>query len=314
MPLITLSDTLPNAQTDRILATMRSIEVPAAQAMTNDCDRSLHRLLALAEPLIEQKDIAGIQRLSVGLNVALQRPITQLWQSAFYAGSEQGLQEMRSALPDELLELQGSAQFGVFTDRIKALVVAMLRMVPRSFVNTPAQRSVQQRVLKLAGNFADSVLEDVRSHLIASIVPTATQGVIDRAELTRRIQGTLGVARRRAETIATTETNFAYSQGRLATFKESKLVSHILFMAIGGEKGDGRTTLICRSRSGLVIPIENHKQIAENQPPLHFSCRSTISGLMPKVNDFHQKLVDDPSRRIENRKLQPLMKGWKTTR
>jgi SPP1 gp7 family putative phage head morphogenesis protein len=298
-----LSDKLPSP-TDRIFSAMDAISDKASKGMSDDIDRTLHRLLAIAEPLIEQKDLKGIQGLSVGLHLALQRNLFLLAESAWLTGATHGIEELKADVPDELRTLTLSP----LTDKIKALVFGLFRIVPKTFRNTPAERAVKQRVLKLAGSFSADTLERVRGHILASVAPSATQGVIDRAELVRRIQAELGVARRRAETIAQTETTHLYNQGRLDSYRESKLVTHLRFLAID----DGRTSDICQSRKGLVFEVGDRNALKQCQPPCHYRCRSVLSALMPSVNPEHQKLVDDPTRRIGQRKLVPLMKGWRS--
>jgi SPP1 gp7 family putative phage head morphogenesis protein len=299
----TLTDKLPSPA-DRILSAMDAIADQASKGMADDIDRTLHRLLAIAETLIEAKDVKGIQDLNVGLHLALQRNLFLLAESAWLTGATHALEELKADVPDELRTLTLSP----LTDKIKALVFGLFRIVPKTFRNSPAERAVKQQVLKLAGSFSDDTLERVRGHILASVVPSANQGVIDRAELVRRIQGEVGVARRRAETIAQTETTNIYNQGRLASFKESRLVTHLRFMAID----DGRTSDICQSRKGLVLEVGDRNALRQCQPPCHYRCRSVLSALMPSVNPEHQKLVDDPARRIKNRKLVPLMKGWRS--
>jgi SPP1 gp7 family putative phage head morphogenesis protein len=292
----------------KIFDAMDAIATVASKGMTDDTDRTLSRVLAIAEPLIEAKDVKAIQDLNVGLHLAFQRSLFLLAESAWLTGATHGLEELKADVPDELQTLTLSP----LTDKIKALVFGLFRIVPKTFRNTPAEKAVKRRVIKLAGNFSKDTLERVRGHLLASVVPSATQGVIDRAELVRRIQGELGVARRRAETIAVTETTFLYNQGRLASFKESRLVTFFLFSAIGGKEGDGRTTEICKSRAGLVIEATDKATLSICTPACHVRCRSVLRALMPSVNPEHQKLVDAPARRIGSRKLVPLMKGWRS--
>jgi SPP1 gp7 family putative phage head morphogenesis protein len=306
--LLAASDDLDPTERDRILSAMAAIEKTAVDGMTGDVDRTLHRLLAIALPLIDKKDVQAIQDLSVGLHLALQRSLFLLAESAWLEGSTHALEEMRSALPPEYQNLNQSQTLSALTDKIKALVFGLFKIVPKNFRNTPAEKAVKDRVLKLAGNFSDDTLERVKGHLLASVVPSPTQGVIDRAELVRRIQGELGVAKARAVTIAQTETGAAYNSGRLATYQESALVTHLKFVSID----DGRTTEICKSRNGVVFEKGDRAALKQCRPPCHYRCRSVLTSLMPSVNEDHQKLVDDPSRRIGVRSLAPLLKGWRS--
>lgn len=79
-------------------------------------------------------------------------------------------------------------------------------------------------------------------------------------------------SKHRLETIARTESTAAYTQGRLAWFMrpDSRVVA-LQFSAIL----DNRTTLICRTRDGLILLLTDQR-LSANLPPLHFRCRSLV--------------------------------------
>ena len=284
-----------------ILPALEHLEEQAAIALTAELDATLERIIQQAEQLITRKNVEGILDLNQGLGVGLQRPIMRLWEQGWLSGSEHALMEMREAVPESArLEVE---QFRI-PDEVAKLLRNLLQLTPASFRNLPAERAIQRRVLKLAGDFAKDTLAQVKTHLLAAIQVEP----ISRPVLLNRLQSTLNVARARAVTIARTETTNAYNQGRISTFTESRLVTHLIFYAID----DGRTTAICRSRAGMVIPITDKQAIARNIPPCHYSCRSTIGNLMPDLVPAHRRIVEDESRLWSNRKLVPLLKGWRT--
>ncbi len=292
---------------DKILAAMDAIADTAATALTNDIDRTIQRLLAIAQPLIDAKDVKGIQDLNVGLHLALQRSLFLLVEQAWLAGQTHALEEMKAALPPEYQNPSQVLTFSPLTDRIKKLVWGLFRMTPKTFRNTPAETALKRRVIKLAGNFSKDTLEEVRSHILSSVIPSPTQGVIDRAELVRRLQGTLGVARRRAIMIAQTETTNLYNQGRMDGYKSSKLTTHVQFMALK----DARVSDICKSRNGLVLDLKDKAAIAQCTPACHVNCRSVLSPIL-SVAPNYQELIEDPSRMFKNRVIVPLSKGWRS--
>ncbi len=84
----------------------------------------------------------------------------------------------------------------------------------------------------------------------------------------RQVFPTFG--RGRLENIARTETTAAYNQGRLAMFGQGN-VRAVQFVAIL----DARTTVICQSRNGMIMMLDDPR-LPANTPPLHFQCRSVL--------------------------------------
>jgi len=72
--------------------------------------------------------------------------------------------------------------------------------------------------------------------------------------------------------IARTESTRAFNLGILTEGLRSDLVVAYRFDAVM----DDRTTDICKSRNGKVIPIEDEELIVHNTPPLHVNCRSVL--------------------------------------
>lgn len=263
-------------------------------------DNAIGKIMDQAAPLIERQDMAGIVALDWNLKLKLQAPIFQLWDLGFDLGAIDGLEEMRMALPEEY-------RYDI-SPLFKQLIQQLSNLVPISLKNTAVEQAVLQRVIQLAGNFSDSVINSVKQSLIRSVVPQPDTGnPISRKELLGELQNTLDVAKARAQNIARTETTSAYNTARVLSYGQSDLVTHVRFLAIL----DTRTTEICTSRNGMVINKSDKAAIAANKPSLHFFCRSVLSPLMPDVNSLHMQMVNDPARQYQNRNLVPLLPGWR---
>lgn len=298
-----MAESLPAAH----VAAYDSADEAAARAIAAEVEVVISRIIQQSESLVRRQDIEGILGLNQGLGLALQRPILRAWDNGWILGAGHGITEMQRSVPARLRPTTVS-QFALPDDILNA-IAALFQFTPETFRNVGAERAVQGRALKLAGNFAKDILDGLKADLLASVMPQpATGNPIGRPELLNRIQRRLGVSVVRAKMIARTETTNAYTEGRLNSFQSSPLVSHLLFASIK----DDRRTDICESRHGIVIPVSEKAAIAANTPSLHVSCRSTWSNLMPLVNASHRAMVEDPARLWSNRALVPLPKGWKT--
>lgn len=289
-----------------ILPTLERLEARASSSLTAELDGTLRRIIQQSDRLLTQKDISGILDLNQGLNIALQRPILNLWEQSWLSGSEHAIAEMQAAIPESLrLEAERFA----LPDTAKRLIRELLQFTPKTFRNLSAERSIRNRVLKLAGVFAQDTLDAVKAHLLSAIAPQPETGQpISREQLLERLQKTINVSRVRADIIARTETTNAYNQGRLSTYDDSALCTHLLFLGIF----DPRTTDICQSRNQMWILKSDRAAVKANTPSLHYRCRSTLSPLLPSLSPAHRKIIDDASRDYRRRKLVPLAKGWRT--
>lgn len=125
-----------------------------------------------------------------------------------------------------------------------------------------------------------------------------------REEARRELQKQGRMAFPRAKMIVETETTHYYNQVRREVYDQSDDVTHYLFVAIR----DHRTTAWCKTRNGIVMP-KGTEILRTNTPPVHWNCRSEILPLSPK-NIRHLALINDPTRRASNRRLEPLPPGW----
>ncbi|NJM56247.1 MAG: minor capsid protein [Synechococcales cyanobacterium RU_4_20] len=304
-----------------IIQTLDAIADPTAAKMAQLCAVATADLLAVAQNL----NPAQIQALDWDLAKPLEQQIYALWEKAAGAGEQQGIKAMIASLPAEVVQqaIESTpleSQFAHYfvslskfdkslSERILSAIRRLLGMKsrPTGFRNLPAEEVIRQRSAVLAGKFAADQLFTLKQDLLASITPQADGAPISRKELLARIEQNLGVSRVRSQMIARTETTIAYNRGRLSSYKRSPLVTHVQFLAIS----DDRTTPICKSRNGMIISIADAAAIAKNTPALHVNCRSVISPILsPAVISENRELIEDPSRSIANRVLEPLPPGW----
>jgi SPP1 gp7 family putative phage head morphogenesis protein len=309
----------------RIITTaLDAVELPLVNSQTRILEAATERLLERADPFLKARNLQRIIELSWNANLRLQQPIYSLWADGYALGGAHMQAEVRASIPkkdrssvSEILrrspvqgkasEDSGTLELFALSSDVAGLLAQFLELAPGQLVASAANAAVLNRAISLSGNFARSQIGDIQAHLIAAIVPQADTGdPIGRKELLKRIEKTLGVGRSRAENIARTELTTAYNVGRVEMGKRSTLVEAFRFIVIS----DNRTTEICRSREGLIIPADDMGLVNANTPALHFRCRSTLSPIMPSVNPMHRRLMAEPSRRAENRTLTPLMKGW----
>lgn len=288
-----------------ILPTLEHLETRAASTLTAELDGTLRRILQQSDRLITRKDIKGILDLNQGLGIALQRPILNLWEQGWLSGSEHAIAEMQAAIP---ASAKRQAESFKLADDVARLIRELLQFTPSTFRNLPSERSIQNRALRLAGVFAKDTLDRVKADLLAAIQPQPETGEpISRDDLLKRLQGTINVSRARADNISRTESTTSYNQGRLSTYDDSALCTHLLFLGIF----DLRQTDICRSRNGMWVLKSDRAAVKANTPSLHFRCRSVISPLLGAINPSHQKIIEDASRDYRRRSLVPLLKGWR---
>jgi SPP1 gp7 family putative phage head morphogenesis protein len=296
---------IPQAEIEQALDTIEQASVDLQSAILL---QQTDLLLRQATPHLQARDAAAIAALTWNAATALQPPIFSVWQLGWQVGGAHMIREMQAAARDTFSlspppHLPTSPPPHHFASPVDLAQLATLQ--PSTIVNTPAEQAVLRRTSQLSGNFANDQLARLKLDLISAISPDADGKVISRRELELRIQQGLGVGKNRAEMIARTELTHAYNSSRVETALQSDLVTHFRFLAIG----DRRTTDICRSRNGLIVPRD---QVGSFQPPLHVRCRSTLSPVMPSVNPKHQDWIDDPARNLDNRDLAPLPKGWST--
>lgn len=298
---------IPRALVERKMA---KIEQKAESEMMKIINKEFERILEQADRALDNNDLSTLLSLDWNIGVSLQKAIFDLWESAWGLGESHGLESQRNTVPPTLKNAALTERYSMFAEIDPALIGSirnLFNVKPTGIQNTPAEQAVLRRVINLAGNYSDDVIKKLKGDLISAILPQEKTGApISRKELVEKIQGTLNTTKARATTIARTETTNAYNQGRMETYARSNLVTHVRFLAIS----DDRTTDICLSRNGMVMPLSDPALVTENTPPLHFNCRSVLSPLMPSVSRAHAEMVNDPARQPDDRKLTPLPAGW----
>jgi SPP1 gp7 family putative phage head morphogenesis protein len=272
-------------------------EALTAQLILDDLARSAG---LLARATLDKKNEVESRTPIVG---DLQRSLNLHWRTGIALGAGHGRAEMLAAVP---AAAKDAAQYGF--DFVTLGLIAALLSSESNAIAIPIglQQAINQRLSTIAQAIASSVLNAIAIHLVAATIGGPDGKIIGRRELENRIQATLQTTRPRAELIARNEITAAYNRGRLTVFRESQLVTHVRFLAIS----DRRTTDICRSRNGMLIPLAAAGAIAANTPPLHHRCRSLLSPVMGAINEDHQAWIDDPARQWDSRDLAALPAGW----
>lgn len=294
---------------EEIVAALDRVEAAIVERQVEILRNQVSGLLNRAEPLLQAGDIAGVAALTWSAGVELQGPIVACWSAGWELGSSHMIREMRAAVPSRLAEVAQSGQFSRFATKKQLQAVRDLLVSDRGApINLEAEQAVLRRANRLAGKFSDDQLGRLKVDLISFMSPDSTGKTLSHKELKEQIQANLQVGEARATSIARTELTDAYNVSRVKTATSSTLVTHLRFLAIS----DDRTTPICRSRNGMLIPVEDEAAIAANKPALHVRCRSTLSPIMGTINPRHREMVADPERDYKNRDLVPLPKGWLT--
>ena len=159
-----------------------------------------------------------------------------------------------------------------------------------------ALRVFKERAFWVTGVLSDDLTNDVKGAINNALLTGATQAETEEQiarlfekyartpELAASVTGEAMEASR-IETVVRTNLMTAYNQGALSEYREAAkdgLVEAVRFSAVL----DARTTEICRSLDGKVLPI-GHPQIGSITPPLHFNALpegalvTTGRGLVP---------------------------------
>jgi SPP1 gp7 family putative phage head morphogenesis protein len=293
----------PLIPTATITTALDEVESIWAAAIVAQTEAEVEKLVSKAGRK-SAPPIAEIESLTWALSPLVQTKIYSLWLNGYQVGCQHGIDEMVAAVPESA---KSRATFEL-SNQTLSLIAALLTQQPNLIFSAAAQAAVIARVLQIAGNYSKDLLSAVKGHLVAAIIPGADGQPITRKELESRIQKTLGLTKQRAELIARNELTAAYNRGRVTEFQKSGLVTHCRFLAIL----DGRTSDICRSRNGMLIPMADTALLAANTPGLHHRCRSVLSPVMPAVSADHQAWVEDGDRDPRNRSLVPLPQGWRS--
>lgn len=291
----------PLVPASSILAAMDGIAEPLAAQLYGMLGAAIDQFIGRHFNSLQLGDRLKLLSGEWNLDKQMQLALFAAWQAAWGEGGKGLIAEIKAAVPSRLTYADGDEE-SILEER-EAAIDALLTIQPDALTSNPAVVAIRQRTFQLAGSFASSQLERLKLDLIEAI-EGAKGAPISRKELVQRIEDNLQVGKTRAIAIAQTEVTAAYNAGRVATALLSDEVTHFRFLAID----DNRTTPICRSRNGLIVPKTEYGLYV---PPLHVRCRSTISPVMAGILPKHQAWVDDPARNPNNRELVPLPKNWR---
>jgi len=163
------------------------------------------------------------------------------------------------------------------------------------------------RIQALAGRIKQAYLHTAQ-RLWVEYAEDFREGRAWSQELVRaQMKRAVAVGRHRARIIVATETTRYYNQARTGYYDQQDTVTHYLYVAVR----DHRTTKWCKpgiGRDGIVY-TKGTEVLERETPPTHYQCRSELLPLSP-FNPNHRKLIEDQSRRRENRRPAPLLPGW----
>lgn len=136
------------------------------------------------------------------------------------------------------------------------------------------------------------------------LLPQIRAGELSTEEAKTRMRNVWDASKSRVETIFRTETTTYFGKTQTAFFANDDEILGFMFDSIR----DTSRTEICRSRHGLIYR-PGTKLLKENTPACHYNCRSHLIAL---ANTPHnRKLLADPDRDPERRKVVPLPTGWR---
>lgn len=146
---------------------------------------------------------------------------------------------------------------------------------------------------KLAGKQAEDLERILRNSVITHLNENPDTSI---GELRNVIRNkTKDFTKSRGSITAETEANRVTNQVRLEAFRKSGVIKAVRFTAVL----DKRTTVMCRTRHGTIIPLKS-TQLPSYTPPLHPRCRSYLIPIdvtdPADVADFQElKEIDNES-------------------
>jgi SPP1 gp7 family putative phage head morphogenesis protein len=263
---------------------LNRLESGGVNTLTDAFSRVVSKALKDLDGAIRTKDSKAIEDYQAVLIPELTKSIYGMWLGGWNIGRKHGNNEIKSQ------QKKGTANFDE----------DLLDTELASIENVPAQTAIANRSKTLASDISSTQWGKIKNHLFAAIQPQSETGEpINRSELLKRINSELGDKgfKNRAEKIARTELTFAYNAGRLQTYKDSGLVSHVVFLSIM----DDRRCQVCEDRHGMTIDLNDIETVSANTPPMHVMCRCVLS---PRLADpSNQDELDKDSQSSKKRKL-----------
>lgn len=122
-------------------------------------------------------------------------------------------------------------------------------------------------------------------------------------EVKKALTNTLGKGKASIERVFRTETTRWFNESRAEYFQSQTTATHVQIFAVT----DGRTSHICESRNGFVVPIEKAR-LKKYMPPFHPNCRTVQRALFASIAS-HRKLIERGMAMNESR-FEDLPRGW----
>lgn len=163
------------------------------------------------------------------------------------------------------------------------------------------------KIMKRSKKVTDLVREEYLRKLgkkFDEVIPRLNSGDLTADEAKTQLRRAWKATESRVELIFRTETTTYFAKVQVAYFNQEDGIIGFLFDALR----DRATTEWCRSRHGLIYR-PGSSLLTQNLPPCHWNCRSH---LIPLANTpQNQKMLADPARDPENKKVSPLPSGWR---
>lgn len=263
---------------------LNRLENGGTNTLQSALSKATTKALKELDSAIKNRDAKAIENYKATLIPELTQALYGMWLGGWNLGRKHGGSEIKSQ------QKKGRANFDE----------DLLDVELASIENIQAQEAIVNRARTLASDISSTQWGKIRGHLLAAVQPQSETGQpINRSELLKRINSELGDRgfKNRAEKIARTELTFAYNAGRLQTYRESGLVSHVVFLSIL----DDRRCQVCEDRHGMTIELSDVEAIAANTPPMHVQCRCVLS---PRIADpSNQQELDNETKQSKKRKL-----------
>lgn len=162
---------------------------------------------------------------------------------------------------------------------------------------------VMKRSRALTERLRKSYLDKLKRKF-RDVIPQLRNGEISPEKAKKKMMEAWDASKSRVETIFRTETTTYFTKTQIAFFEGDDEIIGFLFSAVR----DTSSTDICRTRHGLVYK-PGSKELRENAPPCHYNCRSQFIALANV--EVNRKLLEDPSRDPDNRKVAALPNNWR---
>lgn len=269
------------------------LENGGANTLTDAFSRVVSKALKDLDGAIKAKDSKAIENYQAVLIPELTKSIYGMWLGGWNIGRKHGDNEIKSQ------QKKGTNIANFDEDLLDAELA--------SIENVPAQNAIANRSKTLASDISSTQWGKIKSHLFAAIQPQSETGEpISRSELLKRINSELGDRgfKNRAEKIARTELTFAYNAGRLQTYRDSGLVSHVVFLSIL----DDRRCQVCEGRHGMMIDLNDIETVSANTPPMHVNCRCVLSPRL--ATPENQQELDNQTQDSKKRRLFEAPPKW----